>query len=97
MPGTPHFVGPLGPKSSPFSSQDQSVDSSSMASGLSLSKHSALGRHSGQELRAGAMKGMRLDKAGANAVLHLSLSTNTLLDPGFFLLWEFPPAVPTIC
>ena len=41
-----------------------------------------------QELRAGAMKGLRLDKAGANAVLQFSLSTNTMLDPGYFLLWD---------
>eukprot|EP00435_Cladocopium_sp_Y103_P007868 s1448_g2.t1 len=41
-----------------------------------------------QDLRAGAMKALRLDKAGANAVLQLSLTTNTLLDPGFYVLWD---------
>ena len=41
-----------------------------------------------QELRAGAMKALRLDKSGANAILQLSLSTNTLMDPGFYLLWD---------
>eukprot|EP00435_Cladocopium_sp_Y103_P027033 s874_g6.t1 len=41
-----------------------------------------------QELRAGAMKGLRLDKAGANAVLQFSLNPNTMLDPGYFLLWD---------
>ena len=41
-----------------------------------------------QELRAGAMKGLRLDKAGANAIMQLSLSQNTLQDPGYYLLWD---------
>eukprot|EP00435_Cladocopium_sp_Y103_P002091 s1587_g1.t1 len=41
-----------------------------------------------QELRAGAMQSLRLDKTGASSLLQLSMSTNTLIDPGFFLLWD---------
>eukprot|EP00435_Cladocopium_sp_Y103_P003478 s3111_g1.t1 len=41
-----------------------------------------------QDLRSGAMQGLRLDKTGASSFLQLSLTTNTLLDPGFFVLWD---------
>eukprot|EP00435_Cladocopium_sp_Y103_P057180 s391_g19.t1 len=34
------------------------------------------------------MQGLRLDKTGASSLLQFSLTTNTLLDPGFFLLWD---------
>ena len=40
------------------------------------------------EARRGAMKGLCLDQGGTNSMLQLSLSPNTLGDPGFFLVWD---------
>ena len=41
------------------------------------------------ELRRGAMKGLTMDKAGANPMLQLSLGEKTpMSDPGFFILWD---------
>ena len=41
-----------------------------------------------KDLRAGAMKGLNLDKAGASPLLQFSLTQNTMQDPGFFVLWN---------
>eukprot|EP00435_Cladocopium_sp_Y103_P066311 s31_g28.t1 len=40
------------------------------------------------DLRAGAMKGLRLDKSGASPGLQFGLSPITVQDPGFFVLWN---------
>ena len=41
------------------------------------------------DIRRGAMKGLGLDKAGANPLLQLSLGEKTpMSDPGFFILWD---------
>ena len=40
------------------------------------------------DLRAGAMKGLRLDKSGAAPSLQFGLSQAPQQDPGFFVLWQ---------
>eukprot|EP00435_Cladocopium_sp_Y103_P013434 s711_g3.t1 len=41
-----------------------------------------------QEMRSGAMQALRMDKTGASSVLQFGLSQNTLMDPGFYMLWD---------
>jgi len=38
--------------------------------------------------RAGAMQSFKLEKTGASSLLQLSLTTNTLLDPRYYILWD---------
>ena len=45
-----------------------------------------LGNQHLQDLRSGAMKGIGASKKGANSQVHLSLCSDTRLDPGFFAL-----------
>ena len=41
------------------------------------------------DMRRGAMKGLALDKAGANPLLQLSLGEpSPMSDPGFYILWD---------
>ena len=56
------------------------------ASGLHGIAGSCLGENHIDHLRAQAMKALRLNKAGANGILRLSLSTTPTADPGFWRL-----------